>query len=137
VAFQRPANAKSVVGVQLFGSRYGDPKPPDEDFHIYLLDEQQKVIRDVPVPYGKMGWGDRRWYAFEVPPTEVPERFYVAVAFDPHQTKGVYLGMDQNVKESHSYTGLPARGFEKLDEKADWMIRVLVQPDRHPQEAKK
>jgi hypothetical protein len=128
VLFDRPQGAKSVTAVRLFCSRYGPPQPPEEDLHIYILDRNQKVIRDVPVPYAKIERGDMRWYTFEVPPTLVPERFYVAAAFNAHQTKGVYLGMDDSVKESHSYAGLPESGFKKLDEKADWMIRVLMGP---------
>ena len=54
----------------------------------------------------------------------MPERFYVALAFNPNQTKGIYLGFDENVKESHSFTGLPDSGFGKVKEPYDWMARV-------------
>jgi hypothetical protein len=125
VLFSRPSEAKAVVAVQLFCSRYGLPQAPKEDFHVYLLDQNQKVLRDVPVPYAKVERGEMRWYSFECPRTPVPERFYVAVAFSAHETKGIYLGLD-DVKESHSYSGLPESGFEKRVEKSDWMIRVLL-----------
>ncbi|MDP6721196.1 MAG: M56 family metallopeptidase, partial [Pirellulaceae bacterium] len=45
VAFQRPAATKYLMSVEIFASRYGTPDPPDEDFHIYLLDEKQKLFR--------------------------------------------------------------------------------------------
>jgi hypothetical protein len=65
-----------------------------------------------------------RWYTLELPSVEVPEHFYVALSFNPEQTKGIYLGLDKNVKQSHSYTGLPEDGFEPLDNPSDWMVRV-------------
>ncbi len=65
-----------------------------------------------------------RWYTLPTPSIEVPKHFYVALAFNPHQTKGIYLGLDGSVKASHSYTGLPDTGFEKWRQKQDWMVRV-------------
>jgi hypothetical protein len=127
VEFKRPANVKSVVAVEIFGSRYGYPQAPREDFHVYLLDEKQKIIKDLPFPYATVERGQERWYALSVPRVAVPERFFVAVAFNPEQTKGVYLGIDQDVKESHSYTGLPKRGFQSFSD-GDWMIRAYLAP---------
>lgn len=129
IAFERPTASKQVMAVSIYASRYGLPQPPQEDFHIYLLDQDQKVIKDVPVPYAMIARGEMRWYTFAVPPTEVPSPFFVALSFNPHQTKGIYLGLDRNVKESHSYVGLPASGFAKVDETYDWMVRVYVTPE--------
>jgi hypothetical protein len=56
----------------------------------------------------------------------VPEQYYVALSFNPHRTKGIYLGYDESVEESHSYTGLPGDGFEKVTDKYDWMVRVRM-----------
>ena len=127
VEFQRPANVKSVVAVEIFGSRYGHPQAPKEDFHVYLLDEKQKIIKDLPFPYGTVERGQERWYPLPVPRVTVPERFFVAVAFNPERTKGIYLGIDENVEKSHSYTGLPKRGFQAFSG-GDWMIRVYLAP---------
>lgn len=127
VQFERPANAKSLVAVEIFGSRYGHPQPPQEDFHVYLLDEKQKILKDLPYPYATVERGQERWYTLPVPRVPVPERFFVALCFNPEQTKGVYLGFDENVKESHSYTGLPNRGFRAFSD-GDWMVRVYLAP---------
>jgi multidrug resistance efflux pump len=70
-----------------------------------------------------------RWYTLEVPAVVVPETFSVALSFDPHRTKGIYLGLDKNVEESHSYRGLPQLGFSAVDEKSDWMVRVFLVSD--------
>ena len=88
------------------------PEPPNEDFHVYLLDQNMKVIRDLAYPYSTIKrTAEMRWYTLPVPSVEVPKRFSVALSFNPHRTKGVYLGMDKGVKESHSYVGLPETGF--------------------------
>ena len=34
VRFERPEGAKYVCAVQIYGSRYGLPEPPKEDFHV-------------------------------------------------------------------------------------------------------
>ena len=103
------------MAVKLFAARYGYPEPPNEDFHVYLLDQNRKVLEQISVPYGKIERGGLRWYTFEFPAIEVPEKFFVAVWFNAERTKGVYLGMDKKVPETHSYIGLPDKGFKKVD----------------------
>ncbi len=124
VAFDRPEKAKYLSAAQIYASRYGFPQPPKEDFHVYVLDKDKKVLHDSRFPYGKIPRGPMRWYRLDMPSVEVPEHFYVALSFNPEQTKGIYLGLDKNVKQSHSFTGLPQDGFEPLDNRSDWMIRV-------------
>jgi serine/threonine protein kinase len=126
VLFDRPERAQSVVAVQLYASRYGLPEPPEEDFHVWLLDENRKVLQDFRFPYAKIVRGPMRWYTLSMPPTEVPKRFYVALSFNPEQTKGIYLGLDKKVKESHSSIGLPEGGFEPIGSPSDWMVRVWL-----------
>ena len=134
VRFERPEGAKYVCAVQIYGSRYGEPEPPKEDFHVYLLDGDMKVIKEFGYPYATVRrTGEMHWYTLPMPPTEVPKQFFVAVSFNPHQTKGIYLGLDKNlkdgdVKESHSYYGLPDKGYEKVPD-GDWMVRACLVPE--------
>lgn len=129
VVFQRPAGMRSIVAVKLFAARYGQVDPPNEDFHIYLLDQDKKVLEHIPVPYRKVERGEMRWQTIAFPAVEVPEKFYVALWFNAERTKGVFVGMDTNVKESHSFIGLPDKGFHKADQCYDWMIRAVVTAD--------
>ena len=126
VAFDRPADARHVAAIRFFGSRYGTPAPPNEDFHVYLLDQDKKVIADFKHPYSMVERGAMRWYTLQTPATEVPEHFYVAMSFNPHQTKGVYLGLDKSVQQSHSFIGLPEQGFQPVPDRYDWMIQVSL-----------
>ncbi|HIJ64375.1 MAG TPA: M56 family metallopeptidase [Candidatus Hydrogenedentes bacterium] len=126
VLFERPEDARFVEAVEIFASRYGYPEPPDEDFHLHLLDEAFEVLADLPYPYGMIERGDMRWYTLETPSVEVPERFYVALAFNPHRTKGIFVGIDEDVEQFHSYVGLPDSGYEPVDGKYDWMVRVRL-----------
>lgn len=126
VKFQAPPKARFIEAVQIFASRYGNPKPPDEDFHLYILNEQFQVLADLGYPYGMITRDDMKWYALRTKSVEVPENFYVALSFNAHQTKGVYLGYDENVEKSHSFTGLPEDGYNEIKENRDWMIRVYL-----------
>lgn len=130
IAFERPAAAKYLTMVQIYASRYGLPQPPSEDFHVYLLDNDQKVLQDFLFPYACIQYGaSGSWHRLYVPATETPERFYLAFSFNPHQTKGIYLGFDKNVEQSHSYTGLPGQGFQPVPEKYDWMVQAWLTAD--------
>lgn len=126
VRFERPEKGRYIESVQMFAARYGLPQPPDEDFHLYILNEKRQVLADLKYPYGMVERGELKWYAMETPAVEVPEVFYVALAFNPHQTKGIYLGFDKSVKESHSFYGLPDSGYEPMGETYDWMIRPFL-----------
>jgi len=126
VLFDRPKGAHFVEAVRIFASRYGHADPPEEDFHLYILNEVFQVVADLRYPYAMIERGDMKWYTLRTPSIEVPERFYVAFAFNPHQTKGIYLGFDESVDRSRSFVGLPDSGFEGVDETYDWMVRVYL-----------
>jgi beta-lactamase regulating signal transducer with metallopeptidase domain len=129
VLFRRPNDDPYLRAIEIFASRYGYPQPPAEDFHVYILDKSQKLLHAFPFPYAAIERGDQRWYTLKLPATRVPKQFYVALAFNPHRTKGVYLGMDENAKTPHSYTGRPTTGYELLEENAGWMVRAVLAPD--------
>lgn len=124
VLFERPGNARFVEAVEIFGGRYGHPEPPDEDFHLYLLNDKRQILADVLCQYGTIERGELRWYALRTPSIEVPEAFYVALSFNPQQTKGIFLGLDKDVRKTHSFIGLPDHGFDEVDEYYEWMVRV-------------
>jgi hypothetical protein len=129
VRFERPEGAKYVCAVQIYGSRYGEPEPPKEDFRVYLLDGDMKVIQDFGYPYAMIRRTDEmHWHTLPMAPTEVPKQFFVAVSFNPHQTKGIYLGLDKSVKEQHSHYGLPDEGYEEVPD-GDWMVRACLVPE--------
>ncbi len=129
VKFDRPKAASKLVAIELFASRYGMPQPPNEDIHVYLLDEDFKVLHDLTYPYRTFERGEDRWYPLGVDSLEVPERFYVGFFFNAHQTKGVYMGKDTAVEESHSFFGTVEKGFKPVDGKHDWMVRVYFVPE--------
>lgn len=128
VRFERSNDASRVVAIEVFGSRYGYPEPPDEEFHVYLLDEQRQVIQDLVYPYAIFQRGGDRWYVLGVDSVEVPKVFYVALYFNAHRTKGIYVGKDSDVAESHSLVGTLENGFESVKKKYDWMVRVHLLP---------
>jgi len=123
VQFTRPGNARYVEAVQIFASRYGTPEPPDEDFHLCLLNDRQQVLADVPFPYSLIERGGLKWYTLRTPSIEVPDKFTVALAFNPHRTKGIYLAYsDTSGPTCYSRIGLPDQGF-KFWKPVEWMVR--------------
>ncbi len=128
VLFNRPAGDWSVTSVQIYGSRYGTPQPPDEDFHVYIADADMNVLSEVGAPYARFARGRWAWVFVDVPPTPIPEQFHVCVTFDPSRTKGVYVGSDDSVTESHSKRALPGSHVGDVDGGFDWMIRAVLAP---------
>jgi hypothetical protein len=126
VAFEMPAEKKSIVAVRLFATRYGYDRPPRENFHVYLLDENKKVLEHVAVPYSKIERGEPRWYTIDLPAIELPQKFFVAFWFNAERTKGVFMCKANTDKETHSYAGLPDKGYRKVDQSFEWMIRAVV-----------
>jgi beta-lactamase regulating signal transducer with metallopeptidase domain len=130
IRFERSAPNYSerpfLEAVQIAASRYGSPEPPEEDFRLYVLNKDFQVVADLPYPYSMIERGDLQWYTLRTPSIELPETFYIALAFNPHQTKGIYLALDSSVASSHSLQGLPDSGYEAVDETYDWMVRVLL-----------
>ena len=129
VAFERPEELKKVVAIELFASRYGMPQAPNEDIHVYLMDADFNVLNDLTYPYRTFERGNDHWYALPVDSLEVPERFHVGFFFNAHQTKGIYMGKDTDVEESHSYYGTVENGFKPVKDKYDWMVRVHFMPE--------
>jgi len=128
VRFTRPDGAARLVAIQLFCGRYGHPQPPQEDFHIYLLDGDWKLIKEWTCPYARIARGEQRWYTFGVVPTDVPREFGIGLCFNARQTKGIYVGVDTDVTTSHSYTGKPESGYQPVEPKHDWMVRGFLTP---------
>ncbi|MAF10720.1 hypothetical protein CMK11_09730 [Candidatus Poribacteria bacterium] len=128
VLFDRPAGEWDVTRVQVYGSRYGHPQPPDEDFSVYIADADMNVLAQVGAPYSRFARGEWAWVLVDVPATPVPEQFYVCAAFDPERTKGVYVGYDEDATQTHSKRALPGSHVADVKGKIDWMIRAVVTP---------
>jgi len=124
VLFQRPQEYRLLDRVDVFGSRYGTPQAPAEDFNIYVCDEDFSPLREFSRPYGLFQRGQNRWFNISVDPASVPRRFYVCLSFNPTSTKGVYVAYDRNIAHSHSRSALPYTHVNDVGQKYDWMIRV-------------
>ena len=124
VRFTVPGNSWYLTSVQVYGSRYGYPAPPREDFHVWSCDSDFKVIADFPQPYSKFRRANPRWVNLPVEPTNVPSEFVICVAFNPTGTKGVYVGHDKSTSRN-SFTGLAGQKGQPFSQ-GDWMIRVRL-----------
>ncbi|MHB8865704.1 MAG: SHD1 domain-containing protein [Pirellulaceae bacterium] len=111
-----------LTAVRVHGGRYGTPRPPKEDFHVTLCDENFNKIADFAYPYSKFERADPKWVTLRCKPTKVPREFVICLNFDPTATKGVYVSHD---KEGTSLVGLPGKRAGKFTG-GDWMLRVEI-----------
>jgi RNA polymerase sigma-70 factor (ECF subfamily) len=124
VRFRVPDGSWFLTAVEVHGSRYGASSPPDENFHVWLCDDQMRAIADFEFPYAKFERGEPNWVKLAIDPTNVPADFIVCVGFNPAATKGVFVHYDAK-GTGNSLTGLPGakpRAFAR----GDWMIRAQV-----------
>ncbi len=129
VLFKCPAAGDWYLdGVQLYGSRYGLDKAPAENFYIYITDSKMEKVHKIAKPYSTFVKGNEKWNTIKLTPVKVPEEFYVCFVFNPTRTKGVYVGVDENVDQSHSKQAVPGDHIDDMPKKADWMIRAHVTP---------
>jgi RNA polymerase sigma-70 factor (ECF subfamily) len=124
ILFQTPAGEWLLDGVDVFGSRYGTVRAPDEDFTVYVSDAEFEPIREFSRPYSLFARGEEEWVHIDLDPLSVPSRFYICLCFNPTATKGVYLAYDDSVRRSHSRSALPYSHVAPVGEEVDWMIRA-------------
>jgi hypothetical protein len=125
VRFEAPGEGWSLTSVKVHGARYGYPKPPAEDFHVYLCDDKFRKIAEFPFPYARFKRGRSEWVTLKVKPTPVPVKFIIGVGFNPEATKGVYVSHD-GAGDGKSLVGLPDDESEPFP-KGDWMIRGTLE----------
>jgi hypothetical protein len=125
VAFEAPGDGCRLTAVKIFGSRYGAPQPPAEDFHVFLCDGDGNQIKDLPFPYKTFLRGGERWVTLKLDESiELPKNFIVCVSFNPTASKGVFVHFDEKL-DGDSRTGLPGNLNDAFN-KGDWMIRAVI-----------
>jgi Tol biopolymer transport system component len=124
VLFQKPEGNWLLDRVDVFGSRYGDAKPPNKKFTIYICDEEFNPVYEFSKYYGLFRRGENQWFKLHIDPVSVPKRFYICLSFDPIYTRGVYVAYDESVEHSHSRSALPYTHVFDVEGKYDWMIRA-------------
>ncbi|MBN1816461.1 MAG: tetratricopeptide repeat protein [Sedimentisphaerales bacterium] len=124
VRLESPADGCVLRGVRIYGSRYGSPQPPSENFYVWLCDEKFNILQTYPFPYSSFTRTDPRWVTLRVSPTTLPGTFVLCAGFNPERTKGVYVHYDGQ-GSGKSFTGLPGQEFRPFAE-GEWMIRAIV-----------
>lgn len=125
IFFDAGKESRWLNKVEMFGSRYGYPTPPDEDFHLHVVDGNGAILRRVALPYSLWARGNEYWRDFAIRPIQVPQRFGIGLTFNAEQTKSVYVGTDAG-PVSCSYSWPPGQQGEPV-QGADWMVRATVE----------
>jgi len=123
-----PGEENKVAGIRIHGSRYGSPQAPDEDFLIYILNEDlNEVLHTEMAPYKLFRRGEEKWVRVKFKKLrEVPKIFWVALDFRAGRTKGVYVSYDTSTGGQYSKSGLPGLKAKDVDFDGDWMIQVQL-----------
>lgn len=124
ILFDAGTEGRWLDRVEMVGSRYGGAAPPDEDFHLYVVDMNGRLLRSVSLPYSLWQRGELYRRELPIPPIQVPRVFGIGLTFNAERTKGVYVGTDQ-VAASHSYSWVPDTEGQPMED-VDWMVRVTV-----------
>ena len=115
-----------LLAVMIYGSRYGTPAPPKENFRVWLCDKDRKIVKEFEFPYSLFQRGEPKWVRLKTEFADLPQSFYLCVGFNPEQTKGIYVHYDKE-SSGGSFTGLPESDFKEFPD-GDWMIRAMVRP---------
>lgn len=126
VRFETPEGKWVLSAVKLHGSRYGFPKPPQEDFLIWVCNEQGDKLAELKIPYKTFKREAEKWVTMNVTPTPVPQKFLLCFDFNAESTKGIYVSYDAN-PSGNSLVGVPGKEFNPW-QKGDWMIRAVINP---------
>lgn len=120
-----PGLMKKVQGVRIHGSRYGHPKPPKEDFYIFIMNENAEIVHTQTASYSLFEKGAEKWVKVRFKkPVSVPTVFWLVLDFKAHRTKGVYVSYDTSTGGQNSKIGLPGKEPRDVDVEGDWMIQV-------------
>lgn len=128
IQLHMPEESSALAGIEVHGSRYGSPAPPNEKFLIYVMDEQMsKIVAAKMAPYSLFERGDEQWVVIKFDePIQFPENGWVVLDFRAGRTKGVYVSYDSNGEGKRSKVGLPGMEPRDTDFDGSWMIRPIV-----------
>jgi hypothetical protein len=98
-----------------------------KSFLIYFLNEDlPEIVATRMAPYSLFERGEERWVEVTfAKPVETPRRFWVALDFRAHQSKGIYVSFDASTGGKHSRNGLPGIKPKEV-EFGDWMIEAVL-----------
>jgi hypothetical protein len=127
IQFKMPAGCTKVTGIMLYGSRYGYPTAPNEDFTITISKKDGTQASTELVPYSTFERGNDAWVTIPFKkPAKIKGDFVVAVNFNAEATKGVYVSYDTSAGNKYSFAG-SVSDMSPAETGGEWMIRAMVQ----------
>jgi hypothetical protein len=126
VEFAMPMGCSKVTGAMIYGSRYGYPTAPAEDFQVTVSKKDGTQASIELVPYSTFERASDKWYTITFKkPIKIKGDFVIAVNFNAQYDKGVYVSFDSTNGNKHSFTG-SVSSMESSETGGEWMIRALV-----------
>lgn len=123
IQFTAPRGESYLGAVSIHGSLYGGNYDPGRTlFNVFVCDSRMRPLSRSAHPYALFTRGEERWVTVDVPPVRLKGKFFVLVSFNPTQTRGIFVSVD-NVKKPHSMSAMPNRPMGALAGQ-EWMIRA-------------
>jgi hypothetical protein len=128
----------TIKKVRILGMVVGSTLEPE--FDVEILDSEKNVIASVrqPIDLFPSGHGNAEWVDIDFADVQVDGKFYVHLYTNTGQNKGIHIGWDDSVPNSHSsVSGVRSDGAVKEvswpypdvrmrdKSKVNWMIRVV------------
>jgi len=124
--FEKVPLGSKVVGISIYGERYGSADASKIFGDLYIMDNDLKVL----------GTGKFRHSDFEFNPKwvdvhtegeiEVPETFWIFINSHSDGLRGINFYYDTDVETLHSKDGRAPDDLRPMGEKREWMIRAYV-----------
>ncbi|MBN1256355.1 MAG: DUF3887 domain-containing protein [Planctomycetes bacterium] len=124
IRFETPAANCQLTAIRIYGSRYGNTQPPQEDFKVWVCDGNFQVIKEFTFPYSSFTRGDPKWVMLSMEPTLVPITFVISAGFNAERTKGVYVHFD-NSTSGNSFIWIPGQDRRPFNE-GEWLIQAKL-----------
>ena len=121
VLFEAPDDGSYLKAVRVYGAIAERTKSRKGNCHIWLCDENFKVLEDFSfrrelfVPY------EARWVTIHVKPTKVPRKFVLCLT----AIRSLDIGVD-SANSGNSFYGLPGKELQPYSKGGDWLIRAIV-----------
>jgi len=128
IHFSKPAGNWAIKGVRFFAVRQGSSAGVDKRIMMTICDSAVQPISEYSALHNLVDANIEKWCPINVnPPILCPDDFWVIIDTNSSKDSQIFIGIDTNVRASHSGKGNPGETPAELESVYDWMIRVELQ----------
>jgi hypothetical protein len=128
IKFTIPKGEWEIKSVRFFAIRKGAPDVHDKKIRLYICEGENAdhVLAEKSVPMDLVDTNTPKWRIIDLDvPLYRTGNFWVIIDPDSAEKEGMFMGIDNSVKVSHSKMGRPGT-LSDLESVYNWMIRVDI-----------